>query len=197
MPTPIIPSAVKVTVRFTLFNQIIENVWGCHPAGAIDFAELTAIANDFASVAASDLMPALSQAVTLIDATALDISVASGVQSTFTVSPPVAGGVATDAYPSNVAFCLGLVTAAGGRSGHGRKYFSGIPVGLVVEDVVDSGFIDDMINYVGALISTTAGNAHPVAVLSPTLLAVNDVIGSRVADSFSDSQRRRLAGRGK
>lgn len=197
MPTPIIPSGVKVTCRFTLFNQIIENVWGCHPGGTIDLAELQSIAADFASVTSSDLMPFLSSDVTFIDVEALDVSIASGINAVFTVDPPVVGSVDEPSSPSNVAVCISLVSAVGGRSGRGRKYFSGIQKSGVVADVVDTAITSALINYVGSLISTLSGNGHPLAILSPTTLALHDVIGSQLTDSFSDSQRRRLVGRGK
>lgn len=112
------------------------------------------------------------------------------------------------ATPGNVAVCVKLSTGLRGRSYRGRVYLAGITSSQVIDGFVGSAFItaaqtafDNLISTLGAagwtmsIVSRYHGvdaNGKPI----PRAAAVVTPVLNATVDNKSDSQRRRLPGRG-
>jgi len=197
MPTPIIPNAVKVTVKGELFGQLNMNVWHVRTAGLPNFIEL-GIINGIFQVGYAELMAPLSAAYTINEITSVYIGDADSPENTLVINPPQAGGqAAAPSSPSNVCLCVSLRSGFGGRSNRGRKYFSGIPEGQVADNIIAEVVCTGVIDGVISLIAALQDNATPMAIASYTNLTLVDVVTALCVDFFVDSQRRRLTGRGR
>jgi len=194
MPFTPIPSAVQVETRFTYFNQQIENVWAVQMTDP-DVAGMLAVAAIFQD----SMFPYLDVAsfdITLREIFLKNLADENGPEATLTITPGQTGGVATAGEPGNVAFCVSLRSALAGRSFRGRKYFAGIPVGEVVANVVNNGFVDGCLSMMALLIDNLSTNATPLSIVSKTTSTITPVVAASAVDRYSDSMRSRLTGRG-
>lgn len=185
-----------MTATGELFGQLVENVWGVHFLGTPTVTDLDGILAVFQTSYAGIVLP-LSNFISYNTFTARYLGDPAGPESTLFVSGGMAGGGSGPCEPGNVAFCVSLRTAFAGRRFRGRKYFSGIPTSMQVENTVDNAFGDAMVAAVQDLISNLATNGTPLAIISNTGLAVTDVVAAIATDYYIDSQRRRLTGRGR
>jgi hypothetical protein len=186
-----------VTAKGSLFGQINENVWHVYHDGVPTLEQLQGIAEIFATAYPLIIGP-LSGALTYNEITCRYIGAAEAPEYTLAFSPPVAGGqTAAESSPSNVCLCVSLRTGLSGRRFRGRKYFSGIPEGMVTSNVINSDLCDELVTAINDLIAALATNETPLAVVSLVQLTVTFVVTAICVDLFVDSQRRRLTGRGR
>lgn len=196
MPSPIFPTAYQVETRGTLFGQLIENVW--HVIGPDPFDPTVA-----ADVAATfqtgyaNIYASLSQDIDLREIFVHNLNGAVSGEATLAITPPAAGGIVEDGEPGNVAICISLRTALAGRSTRGRKYFSGLPVGDVTGNTVNTITVGAILVAINDLIAALLTNGTPMAIFSPTRLLLTQVSAATAVDFSVDSQRRRLTGRGR
>lgn len=160
-----------------------------------DSAGLLTVAAIF-QTALSDLLAFCSQDLVLREIFCKNLADEAGPEATLTITPGQAGGVAVAGEPGNVAFCVSLRSALAGRSFRGRKYLVGIPVGSVVANVVDDGFVDGALGAIDALIGALETNDTPLGIASKVLSTIVPVIAVSAVDRYSDSMRSRLTGRG-
>jgi hypothetical protein len=196
MPTPIFPTAYQVEARGTLFGQLIENVW--HVIGPDPFDPTLAadIAATF-QTGYANIYASLSQDIDLREIFVHNLNGPSSGEVTLAITPPATGGIVEDGEPGNVAICISLRTALAGRSSRGRKYFSGLTVGDVTGNTVNSVTVGNVLVAVSDLIAALLTNGTPLAIFSPTHLLLTQVSTATAVDFNVDSQRRRLTGRGR
>jgi len=122
-----------------------------------------------------------------------------------TYSHALTGGtISTPAAPNNVAVCVTLRTDNRGRSYRGRNYVGGIPLSQILGGLyIESTYANEIKEAYEALIGEDFGVGAVWGVLSRTLdkvlrdEGVLTEITSVSVDLALDSQRRRLAGRGR
>lgn len=116
----------------------------------------------------------------------------------------VGGGISTEAAPNNVALCVTLGTDARGRSYRGRNYIGGIPLSQILGGLyVESTYANEMRDAYAALIGEDFGVGANWGVLTRRADGAlraegyTTLITNIRVDLALDSQRRRLAGRGR
>jgi hypothetical protein len=195
MPSPIIANVAQVTVKGSLFGQVVENVWYAQCSASPTAEELTGIAEPFPTFYA-ELMLGLSEDLSINEIVVRNMGSAAGPEITFAVTPAQTGGVATASMPGNVAFCISLRSALAGRQFRGRKYFSGLPINQVVDNAINVTLADQMVTAVQGLIAQMIINTNPLQAVSLTYLTSVPLVTAVYTDLWVDSQRRRLTGRG-
>ena len=115
----------------------------------------------------------------------------------------LAGQVASPALPNNVAFCISFRTAGRGRSSRGRNYIAGLAESQVTANTLATNFITALIDSYLTFSTACEADGFTWVVLSrfhegqPRAAGLVQPVAAVVAtDSNTDSQRRRLPGRG-
>lgn len=196
MPTPVIPTAYRVTVIGDLFNQAVENVWYATGPSTFDSAEAASIAAIF-QTAYADILLNLSQDFFVYQIDVQNLAGPASGTYTLAITGGINGGVVQDSLPGNVAFCIRLRSAIAGRRFRGRKFFAGLGEGDVIGNTYDIARADGIVTAVQDLIDAleTAGNAMQiVSFVGETSVPVTT---ASYFDRIVDSQRRRLTGRGR
>jgi len=196
MPTPLVPNAVKVTVKGSLFGQVVDNVWAVGTTGAPTEAELLTIAAIF-QTGYADIQSVLSQDYTVGEITCRYLGDAAGPEATLAIIPPQAGGSINPSSPGSVCLCVSLRTGLAGRRFRGRKYFSGITEVDQTANAIDTDTCNNIVNSILGLMDALSTNGTPLAVVSLVGPTVTQVTTPICVDNFVDSQRRRLTGRGR
>lgn len=153
----------------------------------------------------------VANVVTLRQVLATDISVAGGLSVIGTTGLPTTGGNNTTGYPNNVTLAVKWGTGLAGRSFRGRTYHIGLVITQV--DTNDNVVASELNAIVGAYdaLRTALDNATlgvEMVVVSrysgvdanhkpiPRVTGITTPISGVSADPVTDSQRRRLPGRG-
>lgn len=100
------------------------------------------------------------------------------------------------AAPGNVSFVLSKRTGVKGPRHRGRFYLFDLPEGGITDDTIDLGLLPLMTNLAGELQFTRVGGLFVPAVGSREGV-YSTPIQSMTFDLTTDSQRRRLTGRGR
>lgn len=195
MPSPVLPNAYVVEVRGLLFGQRIENVWHCQGADPFDAAQAADIAAIF-QTGYGALLSQLSQDITFHEVFVHNLAGVASGEFTLAITPPDAGDLTEDSEPGNVAFCVTLRTALSGRTTRGRKFFSGLAKGDVVANQFEVSRAGGLVADIQTMIGDLATNGTPLCIFSPTALTLVPVTTATYVDLYTDSQRRRLTGRG-
>lgn len=132
-----------------------------------------------------------------------DVSVEDGIQITYTTDLPVPGGANVPVLPGNVTLAIKELSALGGRSNRGRIFMVGIISTGIAGDTISAGYQSDIqAAYEELFGATFSDDGFHLAVVSychngdwRTTATVNQVV-SMTVDRTTDSQRRRLSGRG-
>jgi len=196
MPTPVIPTAYRVSVIGSLFGQLVENVWYAQGPDPFDSAAALTIAGIFETGYAG-ILDALSvdYRVNQIDVQNL-AGTASGA-ATLVIAGGIAGTVVQDSMPGNVAFCVRLRSALSSKRTRGRKFFAGLGEGDVTGNEWDAARAATLISGVQDLIDALDANGTPMQIVSFVGSTSVPVLTASYFDLFVDSQRRRLTGRGR
>jgi hypothetical protein len=196
MPTPVIPTAYRVTVTGDLFVNTVQNVWYCAGPDPFDPVVAADIAATF-QTGYSGILAHLSQDFFVYQ---IDVQNLAGVASgsyTLFITSPESGAIVQDSLPSNNAFCVRLRTALPGRRFRGRKYFAGLGEGDVTGNTYDIARADGIVSAVQDLIDALATNLTPMQIVSFVGETSVPVTSASYFDRIVDSQRRRLTGRGR
>lgn len=204
---PFYPVTQGAQVRFiqNFRDQLVVNsLWFYHPAGAPTAADILALATGANFNWQSSIATLLSNDVSYERVIVRDYSAPDSFEAVESPSAPVPG-TAGDAMPNNVALAVGLRTLFSGRAYRGRIFLAGIPRSVVVENSVDSAFLEDVDIALEGFIGLdqiapgwVLGVAHRVSAglpLNPG--TITEAVSWSVSDAIVDSQRRRLPGRGK
>jgi len=192
----------KVELRIVQQGQFVENVFHCKKSGGFDAATLNTLAGIFKTWWVAHVASTVPVGVVLIEvvATALDDETSPGI--TYTTDLPIGGTSGTDELPMNVTVACTMKTGLRGRSYTGRIYHIGLPPVAVVGSVLSSGAHTALLAAYESLRNTLETASTPLQVVSyrhanaPRPFAVATQVTNFVIDSITDSQRRRLPGRG-
>jgi len=205
MSTPFIPvpKTAQVQIVFTQQGQRVENV--LHVTGAADFdvAALTAIypdIHDWWNAAGKGMASNTVQPVLCI-ATAMHSASAPGIETDMSGEP--AGTRTSPALPMNVTAAIAEHTGLRGRSYNGRIYHVGMTADMVVGSTLTSAMIAALLGSYNYLKANMTAATRPLSIVSKRSLkawrttGVATVVTSLSVDATTDSQRRRLPGRGR
>jgi hypothetical protein len=204
MPFVPVADTVLLEMRMALYGQKIENTLYFRKTGGVGVSDATTLMNDMLIWWTTLLSPALSRDLTLREMTTTDLSTSSGFSVTQAApTPNPAGGQAFDGLPGNVAICVSFRTPNRGRSFRGRNYVPGLAEPDVTGNTLSPGRTNEILDaYQGVPFSVTGSGFEWVVVSRfsggvPRTAGIATAISSVViVDSFVDSQRRRLTGRG-
>jgi len=206
MATVPVPDVAEVEIRQMIFGQLIENTLYFALTGGWDEAALMDLATSVGVWFIEEVLPLLSNELTFREAVARDLSAGATAQQIYSI-PPVAGGNANLAAPSNVAAAISLRTATAGRSFRGRNYVAGLPLDAVVENEIESSVGDALVAAYNAMMTTYVTPAVPGARWSVVSRftggaarafgLATEITVATLTDYFIDSQRKRLTGRGR
>jgi hypothetical protein len=204
------PNTAQVNIRYLYAGQQIENTLYFHKGSAFSGTDLQDLADSVNDHWASDVMIDLSNALQMTSVYVVDLTTASSGVATHTESH-TGSNSGSAATPGNVAFCLKFTTASRGRSFRGRIYLPGIPIGYestpgILNQSDADTLLEDVQGAIGQIVADT-GLTHVVVsrysgvdvngdpIPRATALST-PVTGYSYTDRNSDSQRRRLPGRG-
>lgn len=205
MPFQPVPKVAEVRMIFQAFGQEMQNIYHVHTTETWSGEFLENLADTFLAWYTSDLRDLQSSSVTLEAIKVRDLS--EEFAGYFEITP-VADNVGTresPMLPGNVTAVTTWTTGLTGRSTRGRTYHIGLTEDAVTGNELTGGFQAAMFIAYNNLISeiSTEEAAWTLRVVSRvqgglTLLeALSYEIIANALDSNTDSQRRRLAGRGR
>lgn len=193
---------VRVAVEWLLDGQILANVFHVDANEAVDAAVTNAILDVFEDWLTATLVPNLSEDIQATGLSGRDLTTITGGLVERPFGTPLEGENLAGALPNNVALCITLLTDLAGRSFRGRSYMPGLSEAQVVLSEIDPawvtgfgtayiGLVDDLstAGYELVVTSFQAGGVPRVSAVSTPVVAVG-------VNSVTDSQRRRLPGRG-
>lgn len=186
-------------LRMSAQGNVFENTFslqtttGLHPSGA----QLAALAADWWTVNGPSIQSYMSSNVTFLSVTIRDLNDSSGAEGTFTIPVNTFGSVGSDAVPYNAAAVISWRSAFVGRRGRGRWYATGIAEAQVSGNTL-SATLQTLLLAAGVVINsyTGTGDIPATPVIASRVAHLLYDITAVVVDSFVDSQRRRLTGRG-
>lgn len=199
MPFHPVTNCIELVIEGTQFGEMRRNVLHAVTSGVVTDPDVDdAAAAVGAWLASSGVIHLFSPTVTFQGIKATDISAAGGYQTYFNMANQ-AGEATGNPLPGGVACCVSLHTAHGGRSGRGRIYHYGMTVPML--DTSDGSLIEStslgaIHNGYNDLVSAFDAIGPKLAVASRKL-QIAYTVTSVTVDNKIDSQRRRLAGRGR
>ena len=200
-----VPNGAQVEMRYSYLGERVENVFWVYVPGSAspDVADLEAIAGIFHDWWDGHIKTIQSANATLREIYVTDQSSSAGSAFTFSTGLPADGANTQEPLPGNVSLTVSLRSSLRGRSFRGRSYIIGLTENQVSGNLLTTAAAnawlaayDELVNalntgpYILAVCSRVSGGAPRAAgVLTPIIDAV-------LVDTYVDSQRRRLPGRG-
>jgi hypothetical protein len=199
-----------VETVFELDGQVVENTSYWERPDGWNLEVVSGFLGAVNTFIQSDLMPLLTNTITLVRLIGTLLDTAEALSYTLTVSPPVAGTATGTPLPNNSTYTVSFLTAGRGRSNRGRNYVPGIPVaGTASQNRVDADFRTGLLAYYEGLKALGVPSSTFMVVVSrfsgidsagkpiPREVGVtNNITSFATFDDVLDSQRRRLPGRG-
>jgi len=207
---PFIPVAntAKVAIKYLLYGQEVINTMWFNKGDDWSGEDLNTLAIAVASWVTDELMPLRTVDMTFTGIEARDMSAEGAEGVDLAITPAVAGGTSVAGLPSGVALSIKFLTGLTGRSNRGRNYLAGLfeteVTGNTVLNTTRDAYIaafEALASYltgltadhvVASLYSGVDTEGHPI----PRSAGVVHAVTSYALDTFVDSMRRRLTGRG-
>lgn len=200
-PLPPVPGVARTELLYSWDGQTVENVW--YNGGADDtIATLTDIAFEMMTRWREDIMPHVSEYVTLLRAEVKYLGVVNGNEVTIPAQSNSNGEETSPSMPNNVTVAVKLTTGLGGRGRRGRKYHIGLCENQCEFSHLVPAFQTTLQGRYETWVGLQIETDHPIVVVSyyinnlvrpnPQVTPVTNVS----LDAVLDSQRRRLPGRG-
>jgi len=215
---PFIPAAntAQVTFKQSMHGNVVQNVFHVLNETGWSPAELTALCNLVITWANAEYGTALSTDLQYSSVAARDMTVADGAGVEVPFAALSGGESISGALPGNVALAIKFKTGFTGRNRNGRWFVAGLTEATVAGNTVDSAVRDDLVAAFGFLRDALlgAGYAHVIASFyngthlvelpdgqivkrpTPRATALLTSVETYIANVDTDSQRRRLNGRG-
>jgi len=200
---------VEVSVQGTYIGQLVENKFYAKAVEAITSTMVDEIAGIAGDWVGSTLLSLLPPGYVHTRCVARDLTTEASFESVDTTQAGNAGtNTATGGLPGNVTFAVHRDTGLSGKKAKSRLYWPALVAGAFSPDAdtIVSSFVtsmidayEDMRTRILAGTSATWSYGYLQRILNHTkLTSANfiDVFGHSATDNFSDSQRRRLKGRG-
>lgn len=197
-----LPGGVKLEVKFLKNGQLVVNIYHFRVTGAITTIDLTAIAELVKNAWNDNIKTVTVDDMTLESLIATDVSMDEGIQITYTTGLPLAGLSTADDLPSNVAVVISNKTEYTGRSNRGRTYMCGMPATTIIGNTVGSGLQTAYAAYHAQIADDALALGYDFGVASyqednaPRVTGAFQTYTAFTVDNITDSQRRRLPGRG-
>lgn len=196
------PNVARCAIRYTLFGQdIVNTLWFRNTVdNSQDPVVIADLALDLANWAEANLLPELSEDISIQDVTATS----QDTSTSPSVLQPISGvgGLAGASLPSTVCFTIKFNTAQRGRSGRGRNYIGGLRESDVAGNTFSSTRATAITAVYNTLISAPFGNWEWVVVsfwedlVERSQGFAQTVTVCTFANLFIDTQRRRNTGYG-
>lgn len=202
-------NTARCVFRMTQNGQVVQHVIHVQKATAWDQSSLTDLANLLITWWNDEYAPNAGNGLGLTGVQARDMT-AEEAPAVEIGAPPLSGGDLNDeVMPGNVTLAIRFSSALSGRSRRGRAYQCGLTNAQVLSNEMILAARDAIVAGWAAL-KTTLDAASYTWVIASFYHGVDDVtkkpipratalltpVTSVSADSFVDSQRRRLTGRG-
>lgn len=156
MPVVLTADTMEVILQGRVDAQITLNtLWFQKVGGAITPSDVSAVTTALGNWFTGTVAPLLSENWAAETVHGQDWSVGAGAVAEFSLGS-VAGGVASEAAPNNVAACISFSGGSAGRFARGRNYIPALPNALVTLNTLDAGFMTDLNN---AYLDLTPGGA--------------------------------------
>lgn len=137
-------ACIKAAINYTYLGVPVANVLHFATNGLpATSTEVTDLANSLATAWASEVMPLLSNQLTLNSVVCTGLDTPTSPQATVFAS--TVGGVSAAASPGNVAFVISFTSGLAGRGTRGRLYAPGLNETDVVGNSVSSTFAADLL----------------------------------------------------
>lgn len=205
MAHPFIPftNVAKVQMIFSQYGQRIQNgFYFRNTAGAFDVVQQATLANALVAWWSTNLKSLVTVDCSLVQIDVKDMTSQYAPGINFTTGLPLAGTANTEGSPTNVTIAVKFTTGLSGRSFRGRVYHIGLPSSVWTADQVDSSHFASMMTAYRNLVTSPPTDWQMVIASQynsgawRTTGVATDVIAAG-GDSYLDSQRRRLIGRGR
>lgn len=201
-PLPPVANVARCVIN-TLYNgEVCANVLHYRNTSPGAQASMNALAEALAAEYITNIIPHVPNTLTFVNVTASDLDPTPSAPGFSSVGSNTPGAQTNEQLPNNVAACLTLRTAVGGRSGRGRIYHVGVGNDDVIANAWEPTFATDLIAGYTAMRNLSASDQYQwtwciVSYYSAGSLRgtpmVNDV-QSITMDGTADSMRRRLPG---
>lgn len=202
-----VPNVLKVELRFTQYGGSKENIIYIQHQddSSWDIPQMGEAAGVVAQWWKDSMKALTGDSVKLVEVFATDLTTITSATAGVTVTSSNQGGAVDDNSPSNVTFTTTFKSSHRGRSSRGRNYFVGIPASKVSEDTVDDAYATDLLlayyDLNDALDALDDSAKHVIVSFKSEGEwrdegLVLTVTSYAHADLDSDSQRKRLKGRG-
>lgn len=187
------PGIVSFAGIWSLDNQVVENTFAYHMAGAIDDAVLHAMATTYASWANTNkfLWPTNAQ---LLKMYARDLTSQFSFSYEGVPLVPVTGTKTGITLPSNVSFAVKRETGLAGRKNRGRVYWIGLTDGDRSDDNhITAGRALAFVTGLTSLMSAQLSDNGATEVIYHRFVGTGTpIIGYTYSDLTIDAMRRRL-----
>lgn len=198
-----VPGTALAELVCSLDGQRCESTLYFNKAGAWTVADLEAMATALISWWTANLAPLMSTAVTFLECKVTDLTTDTGSAFIKTPAAALAGGNSGAPGPNNVAFVVKFLTTGRGRSSRGRNYVYGFSEADVGISHMSSVLAGQFVAAYTALFAVATAQGVEWVVASrfhnkaPRAEGVSIPITTvSFTDLVTDSQRRRLPGRG-
>jgi hypothetical protein len=197
------PNAVQVSMIFDYFGQQVVNVFNVQVPVAVTGTIRGIIAGIFATWWSNNQKPLHVADMKLVRVKVTSLDAANSPSLELNITPPEAGTSGSTDSVSGSAVVITHRTALRGRNYRGRTYLAGWPEGQRTNNVqMVLSYLTSCITSFGALVSAITTAGYSLVVLSKMVnkayrgTALTTAVTGFTADTFIDSQRRRLGGRG-
>lgn len=203
MPSVYAPNIARVELRGTYYGEeVLNTLWFQRDPGVTPAPTIADLAGTIENWWRDNLRLIQAQAYTLREVFVTDWSSATAPTAQSSNQLPANGLNLDQGVPGNVALVVAFRSAGRGRSSRGRNYVPGMVEGNVAGNTFSQATVDAVVTAYEVLFDTdNIGWQHVVysqqanGALRPSGVAVP--VTQYTADLFVDSQRRRLAGRGR
>lgn len=194
-------NTAQAELRWTVSDQLVENVLYFLHDGAILTADLVDLAGYLETWATTDFIAMMASNVVWRECYVTNLTTQTGETYTSNLEAGEAGTQGA-AAPNNATIAVSFRTVVRGRSGRGRNYVPAVTAANITNNIVSGAFRSGILSAYLAMMTdlpvdwtwvvlSRYSNNQPRA--SGATFPVNAVVFS---DNFVDSQRRRLPGRG-
>lgn len=199
---PPVANVARVVLNTNYASEPCANVLHYKQIAANGNYDLNALAEAIAQKWIANIAPLVPETVELGSVIATDLDPTPQAPGQNTTGSGTSGGVTTPQLPNNVTACMTLRTAVGGRSGRGRLYHVGIAENNVIMNVLDPGFVGQLVTGWNTFINVadTLGDQWKwsiVSFFSNNAVRATPMVNAITAiscDSTVDSMRRRIPG---
>lgn len=196
------PDTVRVAVEGLQDGQEIANIYHVDVGATVTEAIINIILDVFVDWITTEFLANLCEDYEVTQVTGRDLTTSTGMLVERPLTPTLPGDQAIPALPNNVAVCATWLTPLAGRSYRGRTYIPAPDPTYItlsrVEPALASALAVSMIELVNLI--DAEGYALVVASYqsgnAPRVAGVNTPITAVGVNTVTDSQRRRLPGRG-